>query len=360
MSSTTRFTYLLEQYLSNATSSSELEEFFALLATNQFNDLLDASVQADLVSKLEDNTHRLPAYIAQDIIRNIYKSEKDTLKVLPKKAKLYRSPAFQAAAAAMVLLVGLFFLYTAQHSPTTARFASIIPQNSINTNNGSTVKKMVVLSDGTKVFLEPGSTLHYAANFEGATRDVYLEGEAFFQVTKNPAKPFLVYYRNIVTKVLGTSFTINTNAKTGKIEVAVNTGKVQVFENATMLKSNHAAAKVIVTPNQKAIYDGDLSHFETALVANPQVVPVNELQGKKPQRLNFNQEKLSLVFQKIETAYGIELVVENSDIYKYVFTGDGKGLDLYSMLESICIATNLSYEVDGTKILIKGKGYNAK
>ena len=191
-------------------------------------------------------------------------------------------------------------------------------------------------------------------------REVYLEGEAFFQITKNPQKPFLVYYNNIVTKVLGTSFTINTNPQTGNVEVVVKTGRVQVSENKKLMKGDELNA-VIVTPNQKAIYKTEARLFETILVENPQLIADDEHTSIKTplnhkENFVYDQEKLLNVFKQLEQRYGIEIITENATLNNCVFTGDVSDQDLYTKLKIICLTTNSSYEINGTKILIKGKG----
>src|SRR4029077_14541011 len=132
-------------------------------------------------------------------------------------------------------------------------FAALIPDSMITKTNSGDHQEIVNLSDGSRVTMQPHSVLHYARKFSTDKREVYLQGEAFFRVAKNPSKPFLVYYNNLVTKVLGTSFNVNTNALTGNIEVSVKTGRVQVYENKQLINDSKNKA-VILTPNQKVIY----------------------------------------------------------------------------------------------------------
>jgi hypothetical protein len=99
---------------------------------------------------------------------------------------------------------------------------------------------------------------------------VYLEGEALFTVSKNPNRPFFVYNNQIVTQVLGTSFTVQN--KNGKIEVAVKTGRVAVYENGEQINLNEVEQKsngVIITPNQKVTYYQQERHFVTSIVDQP-------------------------------------------------------------------------------------------
>jgi len=91
--------------------------------------------------------------------------------------------------------------------------------------------KEVTLSDGSIVYLNADSKLYYPANFEGNTRTVEFEGDAFFDIAKNPDKPFIIKAKNAEIKVLGTSFNVNTNIGGNEVEVLVETGKVQLSSN---------------------------------------------------------------------------------------------------------------------------------
>jgi transmembrane sensor len=358
MTNNNRLNHLLDLYLSGNISADEHDEMFELLSTHKYDELLGKSIQKDLAGALSSKAADLPPHIAEEIVRNIFNAEKNTSRVLPLKNHSYY--LWRWAAAVIVIALAGYFLF----SPTRAgkkelSFYSLIPDSTIIKINNTNKQEVVILNDGSHIILQPHSSLHYARQFAADKREVFLEGEAFFQVAKNPAKPFLVYYNNIVTKVLGTSFNVNTNAQTGNIEVSVKTGKVQVYENDKLLKSRGNKA-VILTPNQKVIYIPQDRLFETALVEKPQPLLINDEKEHTDTIVPFvyDQEKLLNVFKHIEANYGIEIILENSNLNNCVFTGDVSRQDLYTKLKIICLTTNASYEINGTKILIKGNGCN--
>ena len=357
-----RFNYLLDLYISGSLSAEQHDEFFELISTHHYDDLLGRHMLQDLKEGKPAQSADLPPHIAQEIIRNIYQAERNTIQLLP--VAKHRSIGWKWMAAASVLLlmisVTLFFVFKTSDKDS---FASFIPNNTLTQTNLTSLPQAVSLADGSVITLSPQSTLHFPKQFSSDKREVYLEGEAFFEVTKNPHQPFLVYYNDIVTKVLGTSFTINTNSKTGNIEVSVRTGKVQVYENERLSKEKRSALAVIVTPNQKAIYKKESRLFETTLVDQPQAITTaenmdNASTAKQVYSFVYEQEKLLTVFEQIERSYGIEIVAENAAINDCVFTGDVSTNDLYTKLNIICLTVNASYEINGTKILIKGKGCN--
>jgi hypothetical protein len=356
-----RFTYLLQQYSSGDISDNEQDELFEMLSTSQYDTTLNNTIQKELRDGVFDKNADLPPHVAQEIIRNIFKAEKNIAQVLPIKKSLIRRWHWVAAASIILITLSIYFYSNSYKIFTQNSFASLIPSNIISTYNSTQKEEIITLSDSSKITLQPNSTLHYPPFFPNGKREVYLEGEGFFHVTKNPQKPFLVYYHNIITKVLGTSFTINTNLKTGNVEVVVKTGRVQVSENVQLVKGDKINNAVIVTPNQKAIYKNDTRLFETTLVEKPEPVIeddyLNNASGNKhKETFVYEQEKLFNVFKQLEDRYGIEIIPENANLNNCVFTGDLSEQDLYTKLKIICLTTNSSYEINGTKILIKGKG----
>lgn len=355
------FNYLLQQYTSGNISDDEQNELFELLSTSQFDSVLSNTILNELKEGRFDKSADLPPHIAHEIIRNIFKAEKNTAQILPIKKRSFRIWHWAAAASVILIALSVYFYRTSSKNFNRESFAAFIPGNTVSEYNSTQKEEVLTLSDGSRITLQPKSTLHYLRQFSGDKREVYLEGEAFFQITKNPQKPFLVYYNNIITKVLGTSFTINTNPQTGNVEVVVKTGRVQVSENEKLVKGHELNNAVIVTPNQKAIYKTEARLFETTLVENPQPIEDDEhtsigTQPNHKENFIYEQEKLLNVFKQLEERYGIEIITENANLNNCVFTGDVSDQDLYTKLKIICLTTNSSYEINGTKILIKGKG----
>jgi transmembrane sensor len=229
--------------------------------------------------------------------------------------------------------------------------------------NQAPVADTIYLPDKSMVILEPNAVLHYPDSFARSKREVYLEGNAFFKVTKNPKSPFYVYSNNIVTQVLGTSFFVKTDKVTNDIEVSVRTGKVAVYENESQTKSRKRTEEstgVILKPNQKVIYNRLDGHFRTTLVDAPlPLIPDNQ-QEEMVTALNFVFEEtpLSRVLSVLEKAYHIEIIMEHESLAKLLFSGDIKGQNLYDQLEIICQSVQATYEIRGTRILIKGDADN--
>lgn len=266
------------------------------------------------------------------------------------------------------LVAALFFLYfrlfPANHSPHSAASLPALAQlhEKINTTAGA---QRIQLEDGSVIILQPGSKLSYPPHFPSDRREVWLEGEAVFTVSRNPKSPFYVYCDNFVTHVLGTSFTIKTDKQKQQIEVAVHSGKVEVYKRPEAVVRKDSPEKnngVILTPNQRVIYREDKQQFETSLVAEPQplIREPGRIEHTSDSAANFvfNNTSLITILQDLEKMYAIDIEVENDNINNCHFSGDIANMDLYARLDVVCRSINASYEIIGTKILIRGRGCN--
>lgn len=293
-------------------------------------------------------------------------------KTLPPSVTMPASPAVPkipsllrwTAAAAVIALIGLsvYWLVRPDSAFHNGEDGHLQPQLSHRINTRTT-PDTVLLADQSRVILEPGARLYYPDSFAAGKREVYLEGNAYFEVTKNPQAPFYVYSNDIVTQVLGTSFFVKTDAATNNVEVSVRTGKVAVYEKETPAGdriSKAASAGVILKPNQKVIYTRNNGHFRTMLVDLPLPVVMANKQEEMVTELNFVFEEtpLSRVLAQLEAAYHIEITIENEAVGKALFSGDIKGQNLFDQLEIICQAVQATYEVRGTRILVKGDSDN--
>ncbi len=218
-------------------------------------------------------------------------------------------------------------------------------------DNTSAKPVRIDLEDGSSVTLSPHSQLQYPNHFAANKREVQLKGEALFEVSKNPERPFYVITDKLVTKVLGTSFYVRTVEATKKVEVEVLTGKVSVYEKE---KVNNVNPGVVLTPNHKVTFFTAEKHFITGLVEKPlpQILPLNN----KPETFEFDDAPIAVILDKLEKVYGIDIELENDKLSTCPLTADITQQPLYTKLDIICATINGKYEVKGTTILISGKG----
>ncbi len=272
---------------------------------------------------------------------------------------------WRAAVAAVVLLGLGWFAYDRLNS-NTGLLAIDGPATQSATGvvthlNDTSESMKLALSDGSRVTLAPHSRVEYPTAFESARREVTLDGEALFEVTRNPQQPFFVNAGEVTTKVLGTSFRVKTSEQNRSVQVSVLTGKVSVFQRAAPDEPPQEKIKngVILTPNQRVVYTQASHSFETSLVEQPMVVvPEGDVPDTEKPILAFNFEDATMatVLSKLEKSYGIEIILENEELGNCLFTADITEQPLFTKLDLLCAALNATYEVRGTKILLMGSG----
>jgi len=173
----------------------------------------------------------------------------------------------------------------------------------------------IVLSDNTVVWLNAGSRLVYPTQFNRKTREVLLFGEGYFEVTKNPEKPFIVKTSNLDIRVLGTKFNISTYAEDNVIQTVLKEGSVAVRRNGAGLFEKD----IIMKPNQMASFD------KTTSQSKIQEVDANYYTLWTKGLLSFEEIDFVRVIKKLERFYNIS--INFSDPQKEIIRISGK-LDL--------------------------------
>nr|WP_242689074.1 FecR domain-containing protein [Pedobacter sp. SYSU D00535] len=218
---------------------------------------------------------------------------------------------------------------------------------------------IIRLPDNSTVILRPGSKIRYADSFTSSKREVYLEGEAFFEVTKDARRPFIVRTEELITKVLGTSFSVKAYKNDKAFSVKVNTGKVSVFAKKTgsekeFLSQNLESGGVLITPNQEVTFHRQ----ETRLVKKRLEIPTDLSIEVAEEKLEFVDTPFSQVITAINKAYDIQIKYDEEKIGNCPLTASLSRQQLYEKLDLICRAVEASYSIENGNIVIKGKGCN--
>lgn len=260
-------------------------------------------------------------------------------------------PWIKGIAASILLVSGSWFLVNRIQNKESASIETIENRGVIEVKNTSNSPQRVPLEDGSVVILKQKSSISFPEHFGEERRLVYLHGEAFFQVKRNPAKPFVVSTENLATQVLGTSFTVKSYDDARSIEVLVTSGRVSVYEVADKVSANSNG--VILTRNQKIVFDKKSKKMELAIVENP-VITTSQLVSTHG--FSFLETPVKDAFSLLEKAYGIDIVIENDAVDTCLFTGDLTDLSLFEQLDLICKSVNASYERRGTTLFVRGEG----
>jgi transmembrane sensor len=210
-------------------------------------------------------------------------------------------------------------------------------------------KLIITLNDGSRVYLNSSSTLSYPATFTSDKREVFLEGEAFFEVIRNENRPVLIRSGNITTRVLGTSFNVNAFDE-NNISVSVASGKVQVDVDDASGTTSNPSKSVILLPDQQAIY-----RMQNGLTIAK--IDVERFIAWKNNTLHFEDASLQEVAAVLERWYNVTIEFDDPGIKKCRINGQYKDQTLKRVLESIQYMYKINYEFnEGNKLRLYGKG----
>lgn len=203
----------------------------------------------------------------------------------------------------------------------------------------------LILPDGTTVYLNSGSVLKYDPAFiQEKNREVYLVGEGYFEVKKNPDKPFIVHTNELKVKVLGTVFNVRSYPEDSSIEVSLLEGKVNVFSKS------ETQGNVILTPDEQLTYDkksGKMYHCHA---------DVQQASQWTTGRLSFVNASVPTIMKDIERKYDVRIVIQSKYMDKEVFSGSiSPKLTVEEILNYIDVDNKYSWSRNGNIITITDK-----
>ncbi|EHQ26386.1 FecR family protein [Mucilaginibacter paludis] len=232
------FTLLVKKYL--AGNATDVEKRFV----EAYYEEQDSGSSIDDILSTEEI-----GFTGQEMFQNIHQR----LNKLPDTVEVRRFnwKRYAAVAAMLTAIVSVSIWFFNRNSQ-----SENLAYNNYHTKRGNLSK--IILSDGTLVWLNADSKFRCPQSFDGATtREVYLEGEAYFEVAKDKKHPFLVHTRNLTTKVLGTKFNVNAYDSNKAIEVTLLEGKVMLTTGNAGIIKNKKQDTLYLKPNEKAYFNGD-------------------------------------------------------------------------------------------------------
>jgi len=207
-----------------------------------------------------------------------------------------------------------------------------------------------VLPDQSVVYLSPQATLTYPLEFKKNSRDVVMEGECFFEITKNPDRPFIINSNHIVTKVWGTSFRISDHRNSVSASVIVVTGKVSVSKKIVGKNDIKTADEVFLLPKESIVFKKN----KDALYKNKQT-DMSSLTIWNHVDLSFNDKKLSEIVQVLNSEFNATIKVKDDELNKVVMNADLTDLNLPDVLEVLKTSLNLEYHINDDIIVLTKK-----
>lgn len=225
---------------------------------------------------------------------------------------------------------------------------AVVPETSAwisveNPSSGHSPLTPVTLPDGTRVWLNAGSQLRYPARFEPGTRDVYLTGEAFFDVTESPSRTFIVHTRDIRIKVLGTAFNVKSYPDETTTETVLLRGSVLV-EKPSLL----GREQVTLKPNERVVFSRRQNEISKT------AVDANRFIGWREGRLTFDNEPMSSVIRVLERWYGIDIRLTEKNNISCRLTAEIQHETLEETLRLLAESTGVTYTVNGSEVILDG------
>ncbi len=209
-------------------------------------------------------------------------------------------------------------------------------------------KSQITLIDGTKVWLNSDTKIKYPATFNNKQRDVYLEGEAFFEVTKNAHHPFIVHTSKLDVKVLGTKFNIKAYEDEKQIETSLFEGQVNLIVPESGKRAIQEEKEL--TPGKTLVFNKSENKLQEGKF------PKEEIDGWKNNRLIFKDDTFSNLVKKVERWYDVKVFYDEklfNDRRLTVELYEGERLERF--LEIIGMTLSVDYKYDKGRIILTPK-----
>lgn len=237
----------------------------------------------------------------------------------------------QVAAAILLLLTTTLgiYIYTQRETPS--------PDMVVSVDKGQ--KANLVLPDGSKVWINADSKLTYGSQFNKRERILRLEGEAYFEVSPDKKRPFIVQTKDLSVKALGTSFNVKSYKDEQQTSTVLMTGKVEVRSQEECL---------ILNPNEQIVF-----HKENQRMTKTSVSDANEFSRWRENTLSFQSETFENIAHTLERYYNIKIIFESDAIKKYRFSGTPGNTSLNSILHILSLTSPLLYEVHDSTVILR-------
>lgn len=358
--------FLMSRSLSGESTAIEEEQLQLLLAGNlalqQQYDLMKRMWRAgnkqyrnDMDEEEKQNISRILQLAKTEVITT---EEIPVIQVRSHRKYLY---AISSAAAVLVLIIAGWLYY----SPGTTSSVPEVKTQNLVAENGSRTR--TILPDGSTVWLNAGSHISFNEDFSGKTREVTLDGEAYFDVIKQPQRPFIVHVAGYDIRVLGTAFNVKSYTTDKTLETTLIRGLVQVTKQGKAQQR-----PILLHPNEKLIVDKFAANTTEKLPDTNEAVanrPANEFKitplnttAKENEiietawvynRLEFRGDSFKELAGKLERWYNVKIVFDDEDVQQLNFNGSFENETAEQALIALKTATPFNYSIEGKEIHIR-------
>jgi hypothetical protein len=263
---------------------------------------------------------------------------------------------FAAAASVLFVLASVWFFNLDKNEPKEMGVVSSVLDKSSNSHwmvikNSDAKNKLVVLPDGSSLLLKEGSRVTFPSEFTKEQRNIYLYGEAFFEVVKNTNQPFIIYSNSFTTEVVGTSFMLTDFPENELNGIVVKTGVVRVSPSAFEGVQDQKKRSLIAELRANESW---LNGSENAKINNLPVKVQEEVLTEKIQSNIFKYRNASLIdiLNELEQTYSVKFNYDKSELAELKLSATLGDEPFFRKLDLIMMALDLDYIVSGNEIII--------
>lgn len=220
-------------------------------------------------------------------------------------------------------------------------------------------KSSIMLTDGTEVILNAGSKLEYTSLFGRQAREVSLEGEAYFKVTKNPKRPFIVNTSGLTVKAYGTEFNVKSYPEEKIIQATLIKGHIGVQKNIPGKNGNskefflRAMEQVIFHKAEKTQADSASTIKEKLFISR--IINPDLYTSWIHDKIQVKSEALKELVVKLERKYNVQITIEDKELENKKFTGILENETIEQVLQVLKLTAHINYKIEERKIWLYQK-----
>jgi len=317
---------ILLKYISGQANANEIKNVRAWAAASEERQReLSRIKNSWILSGLGTDVDRM---IKEPEIRHILEKIRFIIKKEHKKSLRLKFLKYAAALFLIVSISGSVGYFISRSTIPASEYAGIIVPNG--------ERSKVILPDGTTVQLNGGSLLKFTADFHSGKRTVFLDGEAFFDVTHDQSHPFIVETGDLQIKVLGTRFNVSSYPDDKTITTSLEEGKVEV--------RIEGQGDTYLTPSEVLKFD------KLTGKATKQTVNDYRFSDWTKGILNIKSETIEVLAKKLERRFDININFGDHEVRKHIYSGSIKDENLDTVLEALKFTSSLKYEKQGKTI----------
>jgi len=263
-----------------------------------------------------------------------------------------------AAAAVIMFIAGGYWLFKQSGNSKNAN-KEISENNTVITKPG--IKTHVILPDGSKVWVNAGSKIVYDKYFNKSNREIFLIGEAFFDVVKDKTRPFIVHTNAIDLKVLGTAFNVRAYENEKETVTALVHGSIEVTVK------NNPEKKILLKPTERLVVKNQINdaiqNKEEKVIAGEPAIAIDKMHyyGKDSSdfetswvknRLTFRKERLDEIALRIERWFNVNVIITDASLNDSKYNGVFEDETLEEVMEALKLTGNFQYTIKDGKVII--------